>query len=291
MVSLAVVAGHLVFVLLPVCLAAATEPGAAHVVYWLWFGLSSHGLINLMHEAAHRLVFRRSKSSDVLGRWLLGPLFAADFDAYRERHWIHHHKFGEDGDTKDAYLEDIAGWKLPMFGLRCLILVEAAGKFIGQFRSSGEARSPAMAALRFIAVQSLFAAALVVIGCGASSWNFGQGLFRGTVAYVGVYVYGLGTLTVLVAALRAIAEHQRAGFGGIVVGRAALRNIRCNPLTRLIFGAYGFAEHATHHRWPELPSYRLAAATRELADSEPRLIPQRGYLAILLALWLRRDAP
>ena len=101
----------------------------------------------------------------------------------------------------------------------------------------------------------------------------------------------MGTLTVLVAALRAIAEHQRAGFGGIVVGRAALRNIICNPLTRLIFGAYGFAEHATHHRWPELQSYRLAAATRELADSDPRLALQRGYLAILLALWLQRDVP
>jgi fatty acid desaturase len=294
MVSFAAVAAHLVFVLTPVFLAAGTEPGVVHSGYWLWFGLSSHGLINLMHEAAHRLVFRRREGSDILGLWVLAPIFVTDFDAYRERHWIHHNKFGEDGDSKDAYLEDISHWKLLIFGLCCLVLGEAVRKFIGQFRLSGggaeDARAPGLAALRFVIVQSLFAATLVLIGCATSSWDMAHGLFKGAVAYFGVYVYALGSLTVLVAALRAIAEHQLDGFGDIVEGRAALRNLSCNPFTRLIFGAYGFAEHATHHRWPGLPSYRLARVTRELAISEPRLAPRRGYIAILFALWLKRDA-
>lgn len=295
MVSLAVVAGHLAFVLSPVFLAAGTAPGLLHFGYWLWFGLSSHGLINLMHEAAHRLVFRRSKKSDVLGSWLLAPLFVADFDAYRERHWIHHKKFGENDDSKDAYLEEISYWRLLRFGVRCLVLMEAMKKFVGQFRSAGDgeedARAPGLAAFRFVVVQSVFVMILVLIGCATSSWNIMDGLFKGAAAYFGVYVYALGSLTVFVAALRAIAEHQRDGSDDMVEGRAALRNLRCNLVTRLVFGAYGFAEHATHHRWPELPSYRLAAATEDLALIEPRLVPRRGYMAVLVDLWLERNAP
>jgi len=295
MVSLAVVACHLMFVLTPVFLAAGTPLGLTHVGYWLWFGLSSHGLINLMHEAAHRLVFRRSNKSDVLGLWMLAPLFVTDFDAYRERHWIHHENLGEEDDSKDAYLEDISHWKLLNFALRCFALLEATKKFIGQFRSTGDgeadARAPGQAALRFVIMQSFMAAILVLIGCATSSWNIAHGLFRGAVAYFGVYVYALGSLTVFVAALRAIAEHQRDNSGDIFEGRAALRNLSCNSITRLVFGAYGFAEHATHHRRPDLPSYRLAAATDDLAKSEPRLVPRRGYIAVLIGLWLGRSTP
>ncbi len=293
-ISLAVVAGHLTFVLAPIYLAAAVEPSAVLVGLWLWFGVSSHGLINLMHEAAHRLVFRRRKASDVLGRWVLGPLFIADFDAYRERHWIHHYKFGEDEDTKDTYLVNISRWGLLRLGLSCLALIEATRRFLIQMRSDPDhdiqARASRSAVIRVATAQFVFVATLVLVGTATSSWDLADGLVKSALAYLGVYAYGLGSLTAFVAALRAIAEHQRGGVGGVDVGRAALRNLKCNLLTRLIFGAYGFAEHATHHQWPGLPSYRLEQATRVLAANDPRLAPHQGYMGVLFALWRQRGA-
>ena len=43
--------------------------------------------------------------------------------------------------------------------------------------------------------------------------------------------------------------------------------------------AYGFAEHASHHRHPGIPADRLQALTDRLCVDEPRLQPCAGYLA------------
>jgi fatty acid desaturase len=135
-------------------------------------------------------------------------------------------------------------------------------------------------------VQFVFATTLILVGFATSSWDIAEGLIKSGLAYFGVYVYGLGSLTVFVAALRSIAEHQQGNVTGVDVGRAALRNLKCNPLTRLIFGAYGFAEHAAHHQWPGLPSYQLEQATKILAEKDLRMTPHQGYMAVLSTLWL-----
>lgn len=289
-VSFGIVFSHIAFVIAPILLAASITPGAAHVLFWLWFGVSAHGLTNLMHESAHRLVFRRRKPSDILGRWILGPLFITNFDIYRDRHWAHHNRFGEDDDTKDVYLVNIAGWRLFRFAFACLFFHAAVHRFFGQFSASSGNKSQIRGAASVLARTALahviLVAMLFLIGCLSSSWSIEQGLIRSATAYCFVYVHGLGSLTVFVAALRAIAEHQQSGSIGVNEKRAALRNLKCNPLTRLVFGAYGFAEHAVHHHWPGIPSYRLSEVLPILADEDPRLIPQHGYIAILTSLWV-----
>jgi fatty acid desaturase len=60
--------------------------------------------------------------------------------------------------------------------------------------------------------------------------------------------------------------------------RGALRNLKCGPISRLIFGAYGFAEPGTHHVKPRLPYYHLSAATNELAKDDPEMVPNHQYL-------------
>ncbi|HET6366591.1 MAG TPA: hypothetical protein VFG27_05155, partial [Pseudomonadales bacterium] len=69
----------------------------------------------------------------------------------------------------------------------------------------------------------------------------------------------------------------------IVAGRAALRNLTCGPLARLIFGCYGFAEHATHHWKPAIPYYHLRAVTIDLAASDAHFAPRPGYVSIVMA--------
>ena len=104
------------------------------------------------------------------------------------------------------------------------------------------------------------------------------------VAYGFVYLYGLASLTVFAATLRAIAEHQTGADDALDEGRAALPNFRSGPLSRLVFGSYGFSNHATHHRRPSVPHYRLAEVTAALAADEPALRPATGYVATLRRL-------
>ena len=287
-VSWVVVTAHLALVFAAVLAAAAIGPSPWLIVAWLWFGLTFTGPLNLMHECAHRLAFRRRRSSDLLGRWVLGPLSFADFDAYRERHWAHHRNLGLDGDTKDAYRVDIRGAGLVRLLAGCLSLRDAVRKFTrqappGEELPLGEGVGMGAALLRTAVVQGLLAGSVLAVAWLAHD-GAGRILVSAALAYGFVYLYGLAALTVFAATLRAVAEHQVGADGAITEGRAALRNFPAGPLTRLVFGSYGFANHATHHREPGVAHYRLPTVTASLAVAEPGLIPTRTYLATLWRL-------
>jgi fatty acid desaturase len=287
LVSAALAIAHLGFVLCPVYLAATVGPSPWLVLLWLWFGLFMHGLINLMHECAHYSAFKPRWASNFVGTWVLGPLVFADFAGYRQRHWDHHRRFGMPDDTKDAYLVDIRGaGSLALFG-RSVALAEARKKLGVQRTSAPESASRAWLA-RTAVVQACFLGSLVAVAAAARPADVVGTLLAAGLAYGFVYAHGLAALTTFVATLRAIAEHQQGADGAERVGRAALRNFTCGPSTRLLFGAYGFAEHATHHREPAVPSYRLGAATAALG-ADPALAPRHGYFTTLLAL--ARRAP
>src|SRR5580693_3126894 len=88
-VSFVAVALHVAIVIAPIYVAAYLGPSFYWIALWIWFGALMNGLLNLMHECAHYHVFRARGGSDILGRWVLGPLAATNFDAYRARHWKH----------------------------------------------------------------------------------------------------------------------------------------------------------------------------------------------------------
>ena len=76
-------------------------------------------------------------------------------------------------------------------------------------------------------------------------------------------------------------------FGGSILALAA-RAHRGEPavgtLTRLFFGAYGFGEHATHHRLPAVPYYRLTPVTETLAAKDPAMAQVNGYVGTIISL-------
>lgn len=294
--------GHLALVFAAPMAAAAAGPSPAVLVAWLWFGLTFTGPLNLMHECAHRLAFRKRATSDAFGRWVLGPLALADFDAYRERHWAHHRNLGLDADTKDAYLVDIRGRAGLRLLVRCLTLREAARKFrrqgppAGEELPLGDGLGLGAVLARTAVVQASLAGALLATATAAHD-GAGRILVSAGLAYGFVYLYGLAALTVFAATLRAVAEHQVDAGGALTEGaaraltegRAALRNFPAGPASRLVFGSYGFANHATHHREPGVAHYRLPAVTASLAAAEPALAPGRGYVPTLLRLGRRPD--
>lgn len=283
-----IVLAHLALVLSPVYFAAFLAPSLWWILFWAIFGFLMNGLLNLMHECSHYLVFRPRGGSDFLGRWVLGPLAIADFDGYRERHWKHHTHFGIDGDTKDAYLVDIRGFRLAAFFLRCLALLEAFGKFRHQTAECpADPKSPARSLLwlaRVAVFQVFFFGSLLLFAGPAAGRSWPKAFLVAALAYAIVYAYGLASITIFAATLRAIAEHQLEAGHTPSPRRAALRNFQCGPIAWLAFGAYGFAEHGTHHCEPSLPYYHLPRATAELAADDPELAPIHGYLAELATL-------
>jgi fatty acid desaturase len=144
--------------------------------------------------------------------------------------------------------------------------------------------------VRVVVFHGVFVASLLAIAWTFGSHDLETAALNTAIAYA-ISLYAVASVTLFAATLRAIAEHQDGADHPSVAGQAALRNLKCGPIQRLIFGCYGFAEHATHHRHPAIPSYRLVEATIELASHTPDLIPQFSYGQILLAQSFGAHAP
>jgi fatty acid desaturase len=282
-VSLALIVLHLLVVVSPIYLAAAVGPGWLTIGCWLFFGLSANGILNLMHECAHLHVFKERRGSDILGSWLIAPFVFADFDGYRRRHWDHHRFIGQAGETKDTYLIDVRGTMIVKEFFRCALVISAAQKFFKQTQMRAGSERTDRGWLATLALFQLVFALSILLAARvfhrSDAWLVA--ISYAAVAYGFVYLYGLMSLTVFVASLRAIAEHQQDGDGSAASGYAALRNFSCGPLSRYLMGAYGFGEHYTHHQHPGIPYYHLPAATMAMARDNPLLRPEKSYFAVL----------
>jgi fatty acid desaturase len=283
--SALVVGAHFCFVLAPLCLAVFIGPSIWWLLLWVWFGLSMQALLNLMHEVAHLHVFKSRPANELFGRWVLGPLMFVDFDGYREVHWAHHRNVGLEGDPKYSYRIDIRGVRCLKFFLRSLVLIEAIRKLRyvhGDARPQVEAGRARTWIVRTVVFQSALLGILFVLARGDAL----TALSTVALAYGFVYLYGVLSLTVMAANLRAISEHQIFRTQLESSGVAALRNLNSTPLSWMIFGAYGFNDHASHHLNPSLPYYLLAAETRRLAIEQN--MTDSGYFEILFWMVVAR---
>ena len=280
--SLLVVVSHAGVLLATLYIAAVYATILGLLIFSVVFGILMNGFLNLMHECAHQHVFRNPRASVFLGRWIVSPMVVADFDAYQERHWRHHRKLGEAEDPKYAYRVSIRGVKLLVLLLRCLFLIEAVRKFSvqGAAVSSDQRQHGKGWLLRAMIVQlGIFTSVLLVAAMSQPE----TALRTAILSYGVVYVYGISAVTVFVASLRAIAEHQVSGDGAIVIKDAALRNFSSGA-SGFLLGSYGFTQHASHHKEPSIPYYRLKARTRQLGRENSGYKPSGSYVRTLIAL-------
>jgi fatty acid desaturase len=277
---------HLGFVFAPVFLAAYFG-GWSILLGFLWFGLSQNSVANLMHETAHRLVFRSNNWSDVLGHRILAPSFLTSFELYRRRHWVHHSQTGNEHDTKTTYLIRREGiGSLILFAARCLIGLEALQRFLNtqkanEFVKPLSAQEGKDALLSLVAFQGLFALAVLGVAYVGAGGDWLRAFVHAALAYGLVYLYGMMSLTIFLSTLRAIAEHQIVDDDVPTEGNASIRNMRPTLGTRILFGSHGFCEHGTHHAYPVIPHYNLPEATRQFADSRPNMAYGKSYWGVL----------
>jgi fatty acid desaturase len=234
----------------PVVLATWWGNPLGWMAVFVLFGRSHAQLAALMHEAAHRLLFRNRRANDVVGRWLLGyPTFSAP-DPYRRGHMAHHRQeFGPDEPDIPLYI----GYPISRDSMRRKLVRDATGQtgwklLKAQLRGL---RSPERRTRRtvwsILAVQAVMAAV-----CIASGYWF---------VYV-LWFASYMTVWRVINRLRSIAEH--GGLGASDDRRQTTHTVRQTWPARFLVTPYHIGWHLAHHVDSGVPWRNLPRFHREL---------------------------
>lgn len=235
------------------------------------------GLAVLMHEAAHRTLFRDRKRNDWVGNWLCGYPVWGDVQPYRNYHLQHHAKTGTDADpdiglaapfpiTKESFRRKVwrdlsgqTGYKRARATLR-----RDLGASKGKVRRVTDA---GLASLRGVVITNLVLFALVSL-----------------LGHPALYLLWVGawlTTYSLVMRIRSIAEH------GMIPDRLdPVRNTRttvASALERIFLAPNRVNYHLEHHLLMMVPHYNLPKL-HELLRERGGLAPEcvtRGYREVL----------
>jgi fatty acid desaturase len=225
----------------------------------------------LMHEAAHRLLFRNRRVNDWVGRWLLGYPSFTPIDLYRRGHMAHHREeFGPDEPDIPLY----RGYPISRDSFRRKLVRDATGQtgwklFKGLLRAVRMRGPGGTQARRIVGVQLVLIAVSVAVGHPWVYW----------------LLWFLPYLTVwrVINRLRSIAEH--GGMQRSRDRRETTHTVRQHWLARFMLVPYNIGWHLAHHADPGVPMKRLPEFHAELR--------QAGYVTDALeyrsypALWRR----
>ena len=235
-----------------------------HIATWLiaflLMGRMHAQFASLMHEAAHRLLFKHRGANDWVGNWLLGFPVITSTPAYRRVHMAHHREeFGPDEPDIPLY----ANYPITAESFRRKLVRDATGQtgiklFRNQLRGF---RSPDVRVrrtlLKMTLVQVIVIAAFFAVG---HPW-----------LYLTMFVLPYFTLWRVINRLRSIAEH--GGLRADDDRRIATHSVVQHPIARFYLVPYNIGFHLAHHvdagvPFRYLPKYHaLLRDTRYVDDS------------------------
>lgn len=206
-------------------------------------GARQLGLMVLMHEASHWLLFPSGRANTWVGTWLCAAPVGADLKAYRRRHHLHHRHTQQPEDPDLALstplpvsrgrlmlamLGDVCGW--------------TALTRLASSRPWRDGLAPAWRRARAPVVAN------AVLFCAFAA-------FGGAQLYLLAWVLPWATWYQLVTRVRNIAEH-----GLLSSADDPLRNtrtIRAGLLARAVLAPYRVNYHLEHHLLVFVPCWKL----------------------------------
>jgi fatty acid desaturase len=228
------------------------------------------GLLVVMHEAAHWLLFPSMRVNTLVASWLCAyPLFATDLKAYRRAHHLHHRHTQQPEDPDLALaasfpvargrfwrdvLRDLSGWTL------CARIVAWPGW-----------RQPRGDAWRRVRGPLVSNAVLFTVLASTGHWEL----------YLLLWVLPLATWHELLVRLRSIAEHAMVPDDGDPLRNA--RTTSAGPLARAFLAPYWVNYHVEHHVLVFVPCWKLrrAHALLRAKGYHARMELAPGYLDVI----------
>jgi fatty acid desaturase len=208
----------------------------------------------LMHEAAHRLLFRNRAVNDWVGRWLLGFPSFTPIDLYRRGHMAHHRdEFGPDEPDIPLY----RGYPIERASLRRKLTRDAEGRtgwklFKGLVRGVNSSEPMVRSqARRIVAVQLLIIAIGIALG---HPW-----------VYFILWLAPFLTVWRVINRLRSIAEH--GGMERSKDRRLTTHSVRQSLLARFMLVPFHIGWHLAHHVDSGVPMANLPKFHKELVRS------------------------
>ncbi len=224
------------------------------VVAFLLMGRATAQIAALMHEAAHRLLFRNRRLNDWVGRWLLGFPTFTPVDLYRRGHMNHHRdEFGPNEPDIPLY----RGYPISRDSLRRKLVRDATGR-TGVKLMKGLLRGVTSddAAIRSQA-RGILVVQVVLCATGIALGH----------PWIWPLLWLLPHLTVwrVINRLRSIAEH--GGMERSSDRRNTTHSVRQRPIARFVMVPYSIGFHLAHHVDSGIPMRNLHRFHRVLVES------------------------
>lgn len=269
-IALAVTAGVLWPILIPVCVAI--------------IGTRQLGLAILMHESAHGGLSPNGRVNDALGHWLCAVPIGASLNAYRPYH-LSHHKFAQQAEDPDLVLS--APFPVSRASLRRKIVRDLTGQTFFKQRillplaalrgrtatrptedHDYEAIVTGRSVLPFVLVNLALLAGFTVAGVW---W-----------AFFALWLLPMATWFPMVTRLRNIAEHACVEGSAADPFRAA-RTTRASWWERAFVAPYWVNFHAEHHLFMHVPCWKLPGLHRAVhaRPQGERMEVAGGYVEVL----------
>jgi fatty acid desaturase len=231
----------------------------------------------LMHDAAHRALFKNTRLNDTLGAFLCGWPVGASLTLYRPYHLSHHRhtQQAEDPDlilsapfpiTKQSFWRKMRRDILGITGYQRRM--EFFRMEMGNDPSRLQRWKNLFQAEKYFLLSNL---AIFAVTAAAGVWW----------AYFALWLLPLLTWYQVISRVRNIAEHAVVGNND-----DRLRNTRTtitNWGMRMVLAPYWVNYHLEHHLFVFTPCWKLPAAHRMLIEQGfgPRMELAPGYLAVL----------
>lgn len=241
-----------------------------------------HGLINLAHDAWHRLCYKNKRLNDLVGgRFYCYPPGMPYYND-RHRHWAHHRLVGrhEDPDRVNYRNEGrVPLGRLVIFLLGRLLGVQLfVTAYHAVFRREARITVESAATTRDMPSAMgewarVAVCQLVIFGVFASVapwWS-----------YFVLWVWPIASFASMFIAIRAFAEHAAEDHAEV---EDRLYDFSPNIIEAYFLSPNNFYYHALHHAYPNVPHYRLKLfrqALREHGHSYPGQ-DTGGYLSFLI---------
>jgi fatty acid desaturase len=237
-----------------IVLAVVINRPVTWVLAFLLMGRAHAQFAALMHEAAHRLLFRNRRWNDWVGRWLLGFPSLTPIDLYRRGHMAHHRdEFGPDEPDIPLY----RGYPITRDSFRRKLVRDTTGRtgwklFRGLLR--GVAVKDPMIRSQ---ARSIVATQVVLIAIGVALGH--------PLVYFVLWLAPYLTVWRVINRLRSIAEH--GGMQRSKDRRETTHSVRQSLAARFALVPFHIGWHLAHHVDAGIPMSNLPRLHDELRQT------------------------